>query len=274
MAIITVSRQCGSFGDELCSKVASILGYRLVTKKDIERRIVRSGFPKEKLSKFDERKPGFFARFSKFRDEYLNALRTAVLSEAASGNCILLGRGSFFMLKNIPNHISIRFVSETKVRVNRIQNQFNCSEEEAQKIIKNADKTQNNFYKNYFNFDLRDPSFYNVVFNTSGKHVMELAEPLAQGIKAFISDAMAEEGNKAIERLIIAQNIVNVLKTIYNVSIDNLSASVEDNRITFHGIASSSVIVEQALTYAALELPGYEFQTDISVVQDFRTHRG
>ena len=223
---------------------------------------------------FDNHKPGFFARFSKYRDEYLNALRTAVLTEAASGNCILLGRGSFFMLKNIPNHISIRFVSETKVRVNRIQNQFKCSEGEAQKIIKTADKTQKNFYKNYFNFDLRDPSFYNVVFNTSGKHVMELAEPLAQGIKAFISDEMTEEGNRAIEQLIIGQELVNVLKTIYDVNIDNLSVTVKDKKIIFHGIASSSVIVEQALTYAALELSGYEFESDISVVQDFKTHRG
>ena len=274
MAIITVSRQLGSYGDELCSQIASILGYRLVERKDIERRIVRSGFPKEKLSKFDDHKPGFFARFSKFRDEYLNALRTAVLSEAASGNCILLGRGSFFMLKDIPNHVSIRFVSETKVRVSRVQKQFSCSEDEALRIIKAADKKQHNFYKNYFNFDLRDPSFYNMVFNTGSEHVLDVAPLFAQGIKTFISDEMTEEGNRAIEKLIIGQELVNVLKTIYNVSIDNLSVTVKDKEITFHGIASSSVIVEQALTYASLELPGYSFKSDISVVQDFRTHRG
>ena len=89
-----------------------------------------------------------------------------------------------------------------------------------------------------------------------------------------VNDQMAEEGRIAVERLVIGQQIVNVLKSIYNVNIDNLSATVEENKITFHGIASSSVIVEQAMKYASLELPEYEFASDVSVVQDFKTHRG
>ena len=59
MAIITVSRQLGAYGDELCEKIAGLMNYRLVTKTDIERNIVRLGFPKDKLKKFDERHPGF-----------------------------------------------------------------------------------------------------------------------------------------------------------------------------------------------------------------------
>ena len=274
MAIITVSRQLGAYGDELCKKVAGLMNYRLVTKADIERNIVRLGFPKDKLKKFDERCPGFFMRFTKLRDEYLNCLRTAVLSEASGGDCILMGRGSFYILKDIPNHVALRFVSRDEIRINRIMNQFSCTKEEAVKKIKSADKRQCNFYKNYFNIDVSDPSFYNIVLNTGERHVLEVAPALAQGIRAFVSDQMAEEGRLAVERLVIGQQIVNVLKSIYDVSIDNLSATVEGTKITFHGIASSSVIVEQAMKYASLELPGYEFASDVSVVQDFRMHRG
>ena len=133
MAIITVSRQLGAFGDELCKKVAALMNYRLVTRADIERNIVRLGFPENKLKKFNEKMPDIFMRFTKLRDEYLNCLRTAILTEATTDNCILMGRGSFFILKDIPNHVALRFVSRHEIRINRIMNQFNCTKEEAVK---------------------------------------------------------------------------------------------------------------------------------------------
>lgn len=274
MAIITVSRELGSFGDELCEQVAGILNYRLVARKEIERQIIRHGFPEKKLHQYNDHKPGFFARFTKLRDDYLNALRTAILNEAAGGNCIILGRGSFYMLKDIPNHVSLRFISSKEIRIQRIMKQYNCTETEAAKKLKLYDRNQKAFYKNYFDFDLTDPSIFNIVFNTSCEHILEVAPAFASGIKAFISEEMAEEGKKAVEKLLVGQQMVNILKSIYNVNIDNLSATVSGNKMTFHGIASSSVIVEQAITYASLELPEYEFASDISVVQDFRTHRG
>lgn len=45
MAILTVSRQVASLGDELCKSIAARLGYRFVSRKDIERKILSLGFP-------------------------------------------------------------------------------------------------------------------------------------------------------------------------------------------------------------------------------------
>ena len=75
MAVITISRQVASLGDEIAGAAAKTLGYTFIDRRQIESRIVELGFPRSKLSKYDERKPGFFASLNKDRDEYLNYLQ-------------------------------------------------------------------------------------------------------------------------------------------------------------------------------------------------------
>ena len=120
MAIITISRQVAALGDEVAEVLAKKLGYKFIDKKYIEKRIVELGFPEEKLKKYDERNPGFFASLAKDRDEYLDYLQTAVLETAKEGNCIFIGRGAFVVLENLPNLISVRFVAKNEVREERL----------------------------------------------------------------------------------------------------------------------------------------------------------
>ena len=91
MAIISVSRQVAAKGDEISELLAKKLNYTFITRKDIENRIVELGFPAEKMPKYDERKPGFFASLAKDRDEYLNYVQYAILEAAAKQNVIIVG---------------------------------------------------------------------------------------------------------------------------------------------------------------------------------------
>ena len=68
MAVIAISRQVAALGDEIAAAAARKLGYKFIDRKQIEEKIVQLGFPKEKLSKYDEKKPGFFASLVKDRD--------------------------------------------------------------------------------------------------------------------------------------------------------------------------------------------------------------
>ncbi|MDE5898140.1 MAG: cytidylate kinase-like family protein, partial [Treponemataceae bacterium] len=121
MAIIAISRQVAALGDEVAAAAAEKIGYKFITRKEIEARIVELGFPAEKLKKYDERKPGFFASLVKDRDEYLQYLQTAVLEAAEEGDCILIGRGAFAILESCPHLISLRFVAKEAVRMKRLQ---------------------------------------------------------------------------------------------------------------------------------------------------------
>ena len=102
MAIITVSRQFGSKGDEICESLSRKLGYKLVDRKVLRKRIMELGCSEEMMKKFDGLKPGIWASLSRYKDEYLYYLKTAMMSEVSSGNCVVVGRGSFLILRTSP----------------------------------------------------------------------------------------------------------------------------------------------------------------------------
>ena len=52
MAVITISRQLASLGDEIGMKISEKTGYKFYGKKELEKRIVSLGFPASKLSKY------------------------------------------------------------------------------------------------------------------------------------------------------------------------------------------------------------------------------
>lgn len=272
MAILTISRQIASLGDEVCAVVAQRLGYTFFGRKDIERRIAALGFPMEKFKKFDERKPSFFAALSKGRDEYLNYLQTAMMEFASQNNCILIGRGAFIILKDIPNHLSCRFISDNAVRIDRLRREFGFDEKAARKRMSESDSNRAGFHKSFFNFDIRDASLYHFVINTGLFDIDTVADMISVGVKKIMTPEREKEGMDAVNELLIGQRIVNMLVFDYRMNINFLRATIDGKTITLHGIAESSAVVERALIIASCEIPEYKVESAISVVQNFKAY--
>ena len=55
MAIITISRQIASYGDETALELAKSLGYEFIDKKELEKDLIDKGVSKESLAHYDER---------------------------------------------------------------------------------------------------------------------------------------------------------------------------------------------------------------------------
>ena len=270
MAIITISRQLASLGDEIGKQIADNLGYKFFGKKELEKRIVSLGFPPEKLAKFDEKKLGFLTGLTRIRDEYLNYLMTAILEAASENNCVIVGRGSFIILKDLENHISYRFISDNKIRAERLQKSLECSLKIALKKISESEIQQKSFHKDFFNFDLHNPEMFDFLINTSKINAESIVDSVSALTKSFVTKQREEDGQKKIDSLLIGQRIVDILIFIYNLNIDYLRASIKNNKITLHGIADSKKTVDAALTIVEAELPGFEIESAITVGRNYR----
>lgn len=273
MAIITVSRQIASLGDEISYAIAKKMNYRFIGRNEIDSRLVQLGFPKEKLHKYDDKKPGFFASLSKDRDEYLDYLQTAILEFASENNALIVGRGSFIILKDLPNHISFRFIADQKVRIERYIKQYACDERTALKKINESDTNQKGFHKSFFNFDSRDPSLYHLVLNTGLLDIASISDSISNLVKLSMTPEKEAAGEAKLENLIIGQRLVNMLIFDYELNINYLRVEIKNNNtIVLHGLADSSAIVNRALTIISCELPEYKVKSAISVVQDFKAY--
>jgi cytidylate kinase len=275
MAIITITRQVAALGDEIAKAAAEKLGYSFYTRKQIEDRIVELGFPAEKLAKYDERKPGFFASLSKGRDEYLNYLQYAVIEAAQKGNCILIGRGAFVILENLPNLIPLRFVAKEEIRIERLMKEFNWNEKQAKQRIDESTANRSGFHKSFFNVDDRDPEHFMLTINTGIFSVEDAANQIETLAKKVITAEKEELGKKRLTNMLKAQELVNRLLFEYKININFLHASLDDESkiVTLQGVADSQAIVDRAVTVACKIIPDYTIKSAISVVQDFKTYQ-
>lgn len=272
MAVITFSRQVAALGDEVAATLAKELGYKFITRKDIEKTIVDLGFPENKMPRYDERKPGFFASLAKDRDEYLDYAQYALLKAAEDGNVIFIGRGAFAVFGDLPNHISIRLISDDKVRTDRLMKEFEWNEKQAKQRISESDTNRDGFHKSFFNVDLNDPTNFDMVLNTS--HISE--EVASYVIKSLVEKKITAQceadGKVKLHELVVAQQLVNKLVFEYKIKIDFLHATIEGKTLTIQGVADSIAIVEQALNIASRELPDYSVKSAVSIVHNFKNY--
>lgn len=272
MAIITISRQIASFGDEIAQKLSELMGYTFVTRKILEADLLKHGITEEKLSKYDEKKPGFWASLARDRDEYYDYLREAVYDRARLGNCIFIGRGGFAILKDIPGTYDVRLVASDKVRLKRIMEEFSWPEKKARSLMEESDNNRDGFHKCFFNTDYDDPCNFDVVLNTD----LITPEIGAAVIKAACSSSVVEKsatlGVKRVGELLEAQKIVNHIVFDLMIPVHFLEAAVKDTTITLHGVADSAVVIEKVLDVARSLVPGKEVTSGISLVHDYKSY--
>lgn len=272
MAIITFSRQLASFGDDVAALTAKKLNYTYVSRQVLEEKIVSLGFPKEKLHKYDEKMPGFFASLAKDRDEYLDYLQTAVLEAAEKNNCVIVGRGSSVILNDVQNHFGFRIIASELDRICHLKEELNIDDKAAVKKLNAADKQKRGFLKSFFNCQADDPTITHAVINTSLVDVETAAQMISVLVKESVSAKKEELGMARVDELLVCQRIVNMLILEYGLNINFLHASARDGKVVLHGVADSSAIVERALTITRAELPEYKVESAINTVQDFKAY--
>lgn len=272
MAIITISRQIASFGDEIAEKLAEQMGYRFITRAILEKDLVKHGITEDKLSKYDEKKPGFWASLARDRDEYFDYLREAVYTHASEGNCIFIGRGGFAILKDIPGCYAVRLVASDQVRVERIMNEFSWNEKKALSLMEESDANRDGFHKCFFNTDHDDPRSYDIVLNTDRIIPETGASVIQEACSLTISEDAATAGVVLVGERLEAQRIVNHIVFDLQIPVHFLEATVHDAVITLHGVADSSAVIEKVLDVARSLAPGKEVTSGISLVHDYKSY--
>lgn len=270
MAVVTISRQFSSNGDEICQKLAEKIGYKLVGKKVLRQKMIEFGCSEEIIDKFDGRKPSFFNFFSRGKDEYLYYLKTAIFSEAEKGNCIIVGRGGFSVLKEIENCVSFKIIETRTLRADRLMKKYpELTEKFALKVVKKADWHQLGFYKSFFDFKIKDHFIFDAILNTSNADSEVFVNTICEFLKSKITPENEKNGTQKIEQLLLGQNLVNMLNFGYGVKIDNLKIDVCDNNLILHGVASSTAEVDNVIKILSLEMSNFEIESKIRIVQDY-----
>lgn len=205
MAVITLSRQLGSGGDEIAALVCQIAGYRLCDKHMFERAAVEAGLTDQEIIDFSEENykvKSFFERLFEPRKPLAEAriwtedasgarileqrpltaehalfiAQQAIHTAYQLGDALILGRGGQIVLKEYPDVLHVRVEAPLEDRLLRVRNgpkmvhlSFGNALEErryAQKLIEESDQLSASYLEQYYQAYWADPGLYHLVLNT------------------------------------------------------------------------------------------------------------
>ena len=180
--IITISREFGSGGRTIGKEVAQKLGYSYYDKELVRQVAVETGFDEKYIEQAGEYAPsknwlsfGFAARGSQgamegmSANDFLWAIQCRVIRSLAEKEpCVIVGRCADYILYDDPNSFRVFVHAAPEQRVQRIQDQFHTSPEQARRDLEATDRGRSWVYKQCTGRSWGDGRYYNLAVD-SGK---------------------------------------------------------------------------------------------------------
>lgn len=117
---------------------------------------------------------------------YVQLITSVVQDLAATGNVVLIGRGSHVILKNRPKALHAYITASEETRVRYIMEREGLSQEAAVKYIKDNEGGRVAYYKKFFKVNSEDPNLFHMALNVdrmgrdrSAKIIADAARELA-----------------------------------------------------------------------------------------------
>ena len=155
MSILTISRQLGSFGDEIAEALARNLDWELINRNQLVPRFFADISDSREKHLLNE-SAKFFLSQTKTGGTYLDVLKKSLLDLAGRQSAVLVGFGSQIIFADFRDSLHIRITAPENIRQARIRKQFHVSENEAIQILETADRKHKRFVSAVFGIDLTD----------------------------------------------------------------------------------------------------------------------
>ena len=190
MAVITISRQFGSLGDELASYLADKLACDVIDRQTVLEEFYDDISSENRAALKDSAKA--FLREFKDGKTYKDVLIEKVLEMSECGNLIVLGEGGCVILEDDEDAIHIRVTASEELRRIRASRMLRMEMDETKNFISYSDRRRKRFISTLYERDLADPSLFDLTFNTDNLSVEECADAVMALIKK-------RENRRAIE---------------------------------------------------------------------------
>lgn len=194
MAVITITRLYGAGGEIVGKLVAERLGWNLLDRRIIDEVAARLQMPDSEVEARDEQPSSFLDQllialgatsieFAAAGDvpawtppyasdafdtrKAIVRLTQEVISEAARGDAVIIGRGSSYILRDHENALHVFLQAATDFRVRTVlERNPGLTEDEARRRLKETDANRAAAIKQLYGHDWWHPSHYDLVLDT------------------------------------------------------------------------------------------------------------
>jgi cytidylate kinase len=185
MRVVTISREYGSGGGEIARRLAARLGWRLVDHEIVVQVARDLDISEEEAAARDERvqstvslilnsmramNPAIFsvtpAPVESDEQTYREALTRVVEAAAATGNVVIVGRGSQILLANYRDVLHVRIVAPFEKRVEYVMERETLSKDDARSRIQLKEHDRQRYLQSEYHRRPDEAQLYDLIINT------------------------------------------------------------------------------------------------------------
>lgn len=200
--VITIGRQYGAGGRMIGKKVAELLGIPYYDKELLLLSANECGINYHDADNYDEKPNGSFlysivsatashksngvydSNALTMQDKLFIAQKHVIERLAADGACVIVGRCADYILKDMPNHISVFIHAPVANRARAVAKEREISIDKAKEIIAKTDKSRSAFYKYNTGRKWGDAQIYSLCINSSLLSADDAAKVIASYAKS------------------------------------------------------------------------------------------
>lgn len=162
MAVITISREPGTFGKEIAARVAGQLGFVLVDKAHLARLWSEADLDEVSLESVDEWIPSDESRIDPETEASIKLLPDLIAQLAEEQDLVIIGRAAQGLFRNRPGTLHVRIVAPRRFRVQQLQAQEGTSAREARRRIKTLEVQRARYLRFLYRLNRDDPCLYDL----------------------------------------------------------------------------------------------------------------
>jgi cytidylate kinase len=187
---VALMREAGTPGTSVAHEVGARLGWQVYDYELLERIAAESGLRVTLLESVDERHKNWLTECIEALAEvpavnentYVRHLVQTVLSLAALGRCVIVGRGAAFILPG-ERTLRVRLVGLLDDRIEGAARRLGLSREEAARWVEQTERERSRFVRDHFLKDQADPHHYDLVLHSSRWSVPECAGLIVDAVR-------------------------------------------------------------------------------------------
>lgn len=160
--IISIAREHGTGGKEIAKQIAKKLGLAFYDKEGIKNYALKNSLIDKNTT--DKELYNFYLSLDVEKESIIK--QSEIIKKIASKeNCIIVGRGADYILKDNPYLIKIFLYAPKTYRINKIKEMYNDTYDEAKKHVLKSDKSRASYYEVITNQKWGDKENYDLCLN-------------------------------------------------------------------------------------------------------------
>lgn len=205
MSLIALSAAYGAGGNVIGPEVAERLGVPFLDRAIPLQVAERLAVPLEQAAAHDEESPeSFFDRLLRgfvgtdigvpapvppetfTAEDFRQATEEVLLTQARSGQGVILGRAAAVVLREDPRVLRVRLDGPPGRRMAQAMRLGDADEETARSTVRKLDRAHADYARQFYGADIRDPALYHLVLDSTAIELEQCVELVLAASRALL----------------------------------------------------------------------------------------